>query len=139
MECNKVQEERPSAETSGGQSEGIAGVDCWVEGADFLGLEPVMANQADTSVQVRHLRAHFSCYSLASCNSMQRCDAHCSWRMFTHGLPSGPSTTPLGSVLATGCCSASRVSGVSTGAGPIFALPHACRVVLVSWLFDVVV
>lgn len=25
---------------------------------DFLGLEPVMANHEDTSVQVRHLRAH---------------------------------------------------------------------------------
>jgi hypothetical protein len=61
MECSSVQEERPRASTSGGQSEGIACVDeagvaaDWT--ADFvdLGLLPVMANHEATSVQVRHL------------------------------------------------------------------------------------
>lgn len=46
MEWRSVQEERPRAETSGGQSRG-----------GLVDFEVVldMANQEDTSVQVRHL------------------------------------------------------------------------------------
>jgi hypothetical protein len=63
IECRRVHELRPRASTSGGQSEGSAGVDeAGVEGVGWLvvlvealGLLPVMANQEATSVQVRHL------------------------------------------------------------------------------------
>ena len=47
IECRRVQELRPRAVTSGGQSErGFGGA---------LVVDLVMANQEDTSVQVRHL------------------------------------------------------------------------------------
>lgn len=60
MECRRVHELRPRTSTSGGQSDGSAGmaavvVDASAVFAVFLGLVPVMANQEDTSVQVRQL------------------------------------------------------------------------------------
>jgi hypothetical protein len=52
MECRRVQEERPRAETSGGQSVGRV---------DFLGgFLPAMAKREDTSLQVRHLQLYVS-------------------------------------------------------------------------------
>jgi hypothetical protein len=66
MECSSVHELRPRASTSGGQSDGSAGVmaaaaEGGSEGfAAFLGLLPVMANQEATSVHVRHLHNHVS-------------------------------------------------------------------------------
>lgn len=65
MEWRSVQEERPRASTSGGQSDGREETAVDVGGAvvvvsvaagDFLGLLPVMANQDATSVHVRHLK-----------------------------------------------------------------------------------
>jgi hypothetical protein len=60
IEWRSVQELRPRASTSGGQSDGIANVaarplDTSAGFAVFLGFVPVMANHEDTSVQVRHL------------------------------------------------------------------------------------
>jgi hypothetical protein len=76
MECKSVQELRPRASTSGGQSEGSAGgmveaAGCCAVLVEFLGLLPVMANQEATSVQVRHLYIHVSLhaqYHMVSCN-----------------------------------------------------------------------
>lgn len=50
MECSSVQEERPRAATSGGQSVGSAGGP-----ASFLVFLPI-AKRADISLQVRHLK-----------------------------------------------------------------------------------
>jgi hypothetical protein len=63
MECSSVQELRPRASTSGGQSDGRACGEAMEAAAEVLsvalvavlGLLPVMANQEATSVQVRHL------------------------------------------------------------------------------------
>jgi hypothetical protein len=68
MECNSVQELRPRASTSGGQSDASACEDAMEAEAvvwsavlvAFLGLLPVMANQDATSVQVRHLPIYVS-------------------------------------------------------------------------------
>jgi hypothetical protein len=65
MEWRSVHELRPRASTSGGQSDGIANVAAAPVVAPagfavFLGLVPVMANQEDTSVQVRHLHVLIS-------------------------------------------------------------------------------
>jgi hypothetical protein len=67
MECRSIQELRPRASTSGGQSEDSACEDATAAATEaeaalveFLGLLPVMANHEATSVQVRHLRIHLS-------------------------------------------------------------------------------
>ena len=97
----KVQVERPRASTSGGQSGGREEVVGWVVvvvevevmGGFLLAAAVsffVMASQAETEVQERQLdgwsgsRVFFGCsYCFAA-------------RRWTHGLPSLPSTTPLG-------------------------------------------
>jgi hypothetical protein len=66
MECKSVQELRPRASTSGGQSDGSAAAAAADAAAvvlsevfvALLGLLSVMANQEATSVQVRHLYIH---------------------------------------------------------------------------------
>lgn len=72
MECKSVQDERPRASTSGGQSAGrvgmVAGVD--VVAAAFVGFLPAMANREATSLQVRHLKC--SCKYQHSCSYSKR-------------------------------------------------------------------
>jgi hypothetical protein len=59
IECRSVQEERPRASTSGGQSAGREGAVCVVvgvaAGVRFLGILPDMAKREATSLQARHL------------------------------------------------------------------------------------
>jgi hypothetical protein len=57
MEWSSVQEERPRASTSGGQSVGREGAAVgWAVVVDFLvGILPEKAKREATSLQVRHL------------------------------------------------------------------------------------
>lgn len=57
MEWSRVQDERPSASTSGGQSAGSVGA---VEDAVVVpGFLPAIANKDATSLHVRHLRKKY--------------------------------------------------------------------------------
>jgi hypothetical protein len=89
----------------------------------FLGLLPVMANQEATSVQVRHLTMCVS-HDLYCCALHMAVESSMASGAFsiieTHGLPSGPSTTPLGNLVGA-ACSLSCFSPVSTCPGAIFS------------------
>jgi hypothetical protein len=55
MVCRRVQVERPSCSTSGGQSDGIDAETFAVEGAVVVWAERAMAIHEETEVQERHL------------------------------------------------------------------------------------
>jgi hypothetical protein len=60
MECSRVQDERPRASTSGGQSAGREGavsavVGVAAAGVRFVGSLPAKAKREVTSLQARHL------------------------------------------------------------------------------------
>lgn len=99
MVCRRVQVERPSCSTSGGQSEGRAREDVAAAGGvlgDTLSLEPgaerAMAIHEETEVHERHLGIDVSdCCSLGECKS-----AHTASHQVLGQRPSArPSSHPL--------------------------------------------
>lgn len=115
----KVQVERPRSSTSGGQSvrgwvivEVVVVVDGDVVEDGVFGVDFIIARHAAPEVQVLHL-LHISIPSDIAATAAVAAQS------IAYGFPSGPSTTPLGSVCGFSASSARiRCSGLaSNGCG----------------------